>query len=93
MAEQKIVKSKNKKYITFYNPEWKGVTSSTKELFKNLVPIQEIYRKRDAKEIAKLIVNNEIEQVVFSSFALGWDKIIKYIKKYNSKIKIKTFFY
>lgn len=84
---------RGKKYITFYNSDWKGVSSSTKELFENLVALPEIYRKRDAKLIAKTIENCKINQIVFSSFAIGWKEVAIYLKKCNSNIKIKTFWH
>ena len=92
-AKNKIKKYENKEYITFYNPSWKGVTSSTTELFTNLVPLEEIYRKKDAKVIAKLITDSNINQVIFSSFAIGWKNLAIYIKKYNKRVKIKTFWH
>ena len=94
LAKQYINKYRKKEYITFYNSEWKGVTSSTKELFQNLIPLQEIYTKKDAKLIAKEISKTEINQVIFSSFATGWYNIAKYLKKYRkNNIKIKTFWH
>ena len=92
-AKNKIKKYENKEYITFYNPSWKGVTSSTTELFTNLVPLEEIYRKKDAKAIAKLITDSNINQVIFSSFATGWKNLAILIKKYNKRVKIKTFWH
>ena len=32
-------KEKNPEYVIFHNPRWMGVTSATKELFDNLVPL------------------------------------------------------
>lgn len=80
-------------YIVMYNPDWKGVTSSTKELFENLIPLSELYRKKDIKEIAQKIANSNIKQIIFSSFAIGWKDLIVFIKKYNPNIKIKTFWH
>lgn len=92
-AKNKIEKYKNKEYITFYNPSWKGVTSSTTELFNNIVPLEEIHRRKDAKSIAKLIATSNIKQVIFSSFAKGWKELAVCIKKYNKDIKLKTFWH
>lgn len=80
-------------YIVMYNPDWKGVTSSTKELFENLIPLSELYRKKDVKEIAQKIANSNFKQIIFSSFAIGWKDLIIFIKKYNPNIKIKTFWH
>ena len=64
-----IEKNKDKEYITIYNKLWLGVTSATNELFENLVDCNEIYRKKDVKAIGNAILNANIKQVVFSSFA------------------------
>lgn len=80
-------------YIVMYNPDWKGVSSSTIELFDNLVPIYEIYRKKDVKAIAKKIIENNIKQVIFSSFAIGWKDLAIQLKELNPNIKIKTFWH
>lgn len=84
----------NTDYIVMYNPEWKGVSSSTFELFDNLIETCEIYRNKDANLIAKAITsNNNIKQVIFSSFAIGWKDLATCIKKLNYEIKIKTFWH
>ena len=40
-AAEEIKKYKGKDYIVFYNPTWLGVASSTKGLFKNIVPLKQ----------------------------------------------------
>lgn len=79
-------------YITFYNNQWFGVTSATRELFFNLVDCGEIFRKNDMKRIAQAIIDKNIEQIVFSSFAIGWKDLVIYLKK-KTNIKIKTFWH
>ena len=86
-----IRSSKDKEYIVFHNPTFFGVTSATKELFENLVPVRDIYFKVNQRKIASLIVKNNINKVFFSSFCYGWKNIIKYLKKKNPNIVIKTF--
>ncbi len=90
---QSIAGQKKSPYLTFYNNDWLGVTSATKELFENLVDCGEIYRYEDAKKIAEAILQTDAKQVIFSSFALGWYKIATYLKKKNKNIKIKTFWH
>lgn len=80
-------------YITFYNKEWLGVTSATKELFENLVDCSEIYDKKDVKKIGDAILTKNINQVIFSSFAIGWKNLAKYLKIKNKNIKIKTYWH
>lgn len=88
-----IEKNKDKEYITIYNKLWLGVTSATNELFENLVDCNEIYRKKDVKAIGNAILNANIKQVVFSSFALGWEELVKYLRTKNKNIKIKVFWH
>lgn len=92
-AVKRNIENVKSDYIVLYNPDWKGVTSSTNELFENLIPLNELYRKKDIKAIAQKIANSNIKQVIFSSFAIGWKDLIIYIKKYNNSIKIKTFWH
>jgi len=83
----------NKDYVIMHNPRWLGVTSATKELFQNLVPLQEIYNKNDAKRIAEKIVSCNIKQVILSAFCFGWEDLARELKSINSSIKIKVFWH
>ncbi|MEG1363399.1 MAG: hypothetical protein RSC92_03050, partial [Clostridia bacterium] len=80
-------------YIVFYNPRWMGVTSATKELFKNLVPLQEISNINDVNNLAKNIIKNNIKQVIFSAFTDGWDLLAKTLKSLDKNIKIKCYYH
>lgn len=86
----KIAKYKDKDYIVLYNPTWLGVANSTKGLFKNIVPLEHIYKKRDIEKIANTIAENNIKSVIFSQICDGWTQTIKEIKKINQNIKIKV---
>ncbi len=90
--KDKILQAKSD-YIVMYNPDWKGVSSSTTELFENLVSTCEIYRKKDVDLIAEAIIDANIKQVIFSSFAIGWKDLAIKIKELNPNIKIKTFWH
>lgn len=89
-AVEEIKKYKEKDYIIFYNPTWLGVAASTLGLFENYVPLEHVYKKQDIKNIAKVIVENNIESVIFSQICDGWTSIIEEIKKLNAKIKTKV---
>ena len=88
-----IQKIKNQEYITFYNKNWMGVTSATKELFENLVDCGELYRKKDIKRIRKAILQRNVKQIIFSSFAIGWKDLVIDIKKHQKNMKMKTFWH
>ena len=87
---KKIEEYKGKDYVVFYNPTWLGVANSTKGLFKNIVPLEHVYRKKDVENLAKAITENNIKSVIFSQVCDGWINIIKEIKKNNKEIKIKV---
>ncbi len=87
-----IALNKNE-YIIFHNSNWLGVTSATKELFDNLVPIEEIYDNNKAKLLARKINEIGVKQVIFSAFADGWELLAREIKNINSNIKIKVFWH
>ncbi len=84
---------KNKEYIVLHNPRWLGVTSASKELFDNLVPLEEISKLKDAKKLASVIVEANVKQVILSAFADGWDMLAIEIKSLNPDVKIKCFYH
>lgn len=84
---------KEKNYIVIHNKEWLGVTSATKELFDHTVDCGELYRKIDIKRVGDAILNSKLKQVIFSSFAKGDYALVKYLKKKNKNLKIKTYWH
>ena len=82
-AKEIIKKYQGKDYVVFYNPTWLGVANSTKGLFKNIVPLEHVYKERDIKKIAQAINENNIKSVILSQICDGWTSIIKEIKKIN----------
>ena len=92
-ALDKLDEYKDKEYIIIHNPCWLGVTSATKELFTNLLPLEELYDKDDIERLAEKICYINVHQVIFSAFNNGWDKLAKKIKQINSNIKIKVFWH
>lgn len=80
-------------YIIFHNPKWMGVTSATKELFENLVPLQGIYTSSQVDLIARKVIELDVQQVIFSAFEFGFDKLAIKIKELNKNIKIKLFWH
>ncbi len=81
----------NENYITFVNTNWLGVTNATRELFNNIIPCMEIYRKKDLNLILKKLKEKEIKEVVFSGFCIGWKDLVMLLHKNN--IITKTFFH
>lgn len=90
----KNIEDIQKNFIVLHNPDWFGITSSTIELFNdNAVPCGELFTKRDVKKIGNVIIKQKINQVIFSAMCIGWKDLAYYLKKKNSKIKLKVFFH
>lgn len=90
---ENIKENHDKEYIVFHNKDWLGVTNSTRELFDNTIDCGEIYRKQDVKKIGNAIIENNIKQVIFSSFSMGYKDLVEYLKKKVPSIKIKTYWH
>lgn len=91
-TNKKIREFKND-YIILHNPEWFGVTSATIELFDNCVPCGEILRNKDIKKISNTIINNNVNQVIFSAMCIGWKELAMYLREQEPSIKIKVFWH
>ena len=89
-AVETIKKYKNENYIVFYNPTWLGVANSTKGLFKNIVPLEHVYGKKDIEKLSNSIIENNIKSVIFSQICDGWTSIIEKIKEKNKDVIIKV---
>lgn len=85
-----IKKYKNEDYIVLYNPTWLGVAASTKGLFKNIVPLEQVFGKRNIKRISNAIVESNIKSVIFSQIVDGWCDVLEDIKRLNNNITIKV---
>ena len=45
-----------KEYIVFYNPTWLGVAASTKGLFQNNVPLEQVFGNKNIQKIANAFI-------------------------------------
>lgn len=80
-------------YLIVHNPRWLGVTSATKELFENYLPMQEVFLNSNVDKIVSKIVELNPKQVIFSAFNYGWDKIAIKIRELAPQIKLKSFWH
>ncbi len=89
------LKEENKapEYLIIHNPRWLGVTSATKELFENYLPMQEVFLNSNVDKIVSKIVELNPKQVIFSAFNYGWDKIAIKIRQQAPQIKLKSFWH
>ena len=83
-------KYKDAEYIVFYNPTWLGVANSTKGLFENIVPLEQVFGEKNIKLVSEAVLNAKIKKVIFSQIVDGWTDVLKYIKDKNSELKIKV---
>ena len=78
-------------YVAFCNHNWLGVTNATKELFDNVVPCSELFRKKDISLVCKKIKQSGVKEVVFSGFCIGWHDLA--ILLHRNGIVVKTYFH
>jgi len=80
----------DQKYVFIHNPYWLGITSATKELYDNTLPLPELYCSKNIDYIAEKISSTNIELIVFSGFAVGYGELLEKIKRIKPEIKIKV---
>ena len=76
--------------VALCHKDWKGVRSSTIELFSNVILINEAYDNLSINRVANLIINSKIRQFILSGFPDGWSEIIKIVKSQKSQIVFKV---
>lgn len=79
----------NNDYIVFYNKNWIGTMNATKELFNNIIGIEEIDNEEVLKVTVENIINKKISLVVFSAFARGWEQLAIELKRRNPSMTLK----
>lgn len=81
---------KGKEYIVFYNPTWLGVAASTKGLFENNVPLEQVFGRKNIMKIANAVVSSNIKTIIFSQIVDGWTQVIAEIKRMKEDANIKV---
>ncbi|MBR6033840.1 MAG: glycosyltransferase [Clostridia bacterium] len=81
---------KDSEYIALYNPTWLGVANSTKGLFTNTVPLEQVFGRLKIRAVAKAIIKANIKTIIFSQIVDGWVDVLKKVKKSNPNVKIKV---
>lgn len=92
-AIQRINNIANNEYIVFHNPNWLGVTSASKELFDNLIPLEEVVNSSYLDKLVYTIKEKKIKQVIFSAFVDGWDILARKLKNEIPDISLKSFWH
>ena len=67
--------------IAIHQPEWLGVSNSTKELFENVLAVKELHSFNDCKKVAEAIIKLKPRSITFSGFAIGYAELAKLIKQ------------
>lgn len=88
----KLIKEKyqNADYIVLYNPTWLGVANSTKGLFENIVPLEQVFGKKNKNQVVNAILEANIKKVIFSQIVDGWTEVLKELKEQKPDIKIQV---
>jgi len=63
--------------VAVYNPEWLGITSSTKELFDNIVPIPDDLDPSRARKYARLFKQSGVPAVVLQGFPINYRFLVR----------------
>lgn len=84
---------KNQRVVAIYNPKCIGIMNSAKDLFDNLIPMDELVNKEEIEKISEAIANSNITQIVFFSITIGWKTLIEKIHEKNKNIKLKLFWH
>lgn len=77
-------------YIAVYNKNWFGPSIATKELFENTLGIDELYSDSIREHMVDYFVRCGAKLIIFSSFSVGWDKLVRSIKERRPEITIKV---
>lgn len=90
-ALKDIAKNKDEYYVAFHNPEWTGVSNATIELFKNSIPCGELISKKEINMVKDAILENNIKEIIFSGFCIGWGELAT--KLHKEGVIVKTYFH
>ena len=77
-------------YIAIYNKNWFGPSIATKELFENTLGIEELHADILVDHIAEYLVNSGARLLIFSSFSIGWDRLVKRIRERRPALTVKV---
>lgn len=80
----------NKNYMVICHPERVENNEQISKMFdNNILEIREMFTRKEAKKVAKTIIDSEKNEVIFNSLEYGWDNIISELKNLKRQIKIK----
>jgi len=82
------VSSKKPEIIGIVSPYFRGVRSATMEMANDLIEVSEIYTKRKASEVAKIVASYDPQKILVSGYAKGHDLLIREIKKEMPSVRI-----
>ena len=80
---------KNLNYVALHNPNWLGITSSTKAIFKNTLAVEELYSKKTIDLLATKLIEMNFKVVVFSGMVDGWENLMIELKSRKKDVIIK----
>jgi glycosyltransferase involved in cell wall biosynthesis len=72
-----ILSNCDSEYIALCHKDWKGVTSSSMELFNKIAFIQEVQDSLTLEAIVDIIIKSKVTQFILSGYPQGWSNVIK----------------
>lgn len=91
--KKQIKEISSQKTLAITHKHWLGVKNSTKELYDVVIEIEELNSYSQVVEIGNMIIDKNVEKLVFSGFASGWNTLCSYIKQKQPNIKIIVFWH
>ncbi len=86
----KTLAEKKENYITICHPEMVEENDGIEELFKgNILNLREMHTRKEAKKVANEIINSGKKNIIFNSYAEGWNMLISELKMIKRDIQVK----
>lgn len=82
------VKSEKPEIISVASPYFRGVRSATVEMVPDIIEISNIYSRKKATDLARLILGYSPKKVLISGYAKGHELLIQQLKKANPDLRI-----
>jgi len=77
-------------YIVICHPERTEKNEQIKEMFNSIIELREIHTRKEAKKVAKSIIDAGKRMIIFNSFNHGWENIINELRLLKRDIIIKV---
>ena len=79
---------RRQEFIAIVNPEWKGIYSSTKNLFDNILELPDDLNENKGLRYARLIAETNCRIVVIQGYPLTYDHLVSSLRRIAPKVRI-----